>query len=188
MRFAALALACAALASAPAAEPPKPASFSFRLLNSSTPLQLSSYRGKVVLLVFISTTCPHCQDFTRELVPLSKEYAPKGVQILECAVDPGAQANLAGFIQEYQTPFPVGYSDQAAVDGFVGRSIIDARPFYVPHLVFLDRQGKVQADYAGESDFVKSPGANTRVQLDKLLAEKTTISKTGAKRTSAKSK
>ena len=147
-------------------------------------MTLNSYRGKVLLFVFISTTCPHCQDFTRELVPLAKEYAPKGVQVLECAIDPGADKAVPGFIQQFQPPFPVGYSTQAEVDKFVGRSIIDTRPFYVPHILFLDRQGRIEAEFPGTSDFLTNPAGNTRAQLDKLLSEKpeTAVRKTSARK------
>jgi len=168
MRTVSLLLFCAAIGSAATAPRQSPP---FSILRPGLPpLSLDSYRGKVVALVFISTTCPHCQDFTRQLVPMAKDYTPRGVQFLECAVDPGAQVAVPGFIQQFQPPFPVGYNNQAAVDAYVQRSIIDTRPFYVPHLVFLDRNGVIQGDYAGESDFVKNIAENTRAELDRLLS------------------
>jgi hypothetical protein len=36
-------------------------------------------------------------------------------------------------------------------------------------MVFLDRRGIIQADYPGESDFMKDPGTNIRTELEKLL-------------------
>jgi hypothetical protein len=36
-------------------------------------------------------------------------------------------------------------------------------------MVFLDRRGMIQADYAGESDFFKDPATNIRAELEKLL-------------------
>jgi hypothetical protein len=39
----------------------------------------------------------------------------------------------------------------------------------VPHLVFLNRRGIIQADYPGESDFMKDPATNIRAELEKLL-------------------
>jgi thiol-disulfide isomerase/thioredoxin len=149
-------------------------------------LQLNSYRGKVVVLVFISTTCPHCQELTQKLIPMAKEYAPRGVQFLECAVNETAKTDLAGFIQQFNPPFPVGYNTQAAVDVYVQRSVVDARPFYVPHLVFLDRDGFIQGDYAGESDFVKDPANNTRIELEKLLAARPKEAAGAPKKTAAK--
>jgi thiol-disulfide isomerase/thioredoxin len=156
----------------PAAQPPqkaKPQPKTFTILrpNNEPPLTVSSYRGKVVALILISTTCPHCQDFTRELIPMANEYSPRGVQILECAVNPEAAEAVPGFVRQFKPPFPVGYSTQAAVDEFLQRSVL--LTFYVPHAVFLNRAGKIVGDYAGESDFMKNPATNTRDELDKLL-------------------
>jgi thiol-disulfide isomerase/thioredoxin len=154
-------LACAALF--PAAQP-KP----FTILRPNAPaLTLASYRGRLVTLVFISTTCPHCQEFTRELVPIAKEYAPRGVQFLECAVNPEAAGLVDAFVKQFQPPFPVGYNTQSVVDDYLQRSVM--LTFYVPHVVFLNRSGIIVGDYPGESDFIKDPAANTRAELDKLL-------------------
>jgi thiol-disulfide isomerase/thioredoxin len=172
-----LLLVCAALL--PAAQPPQPRPFSILRPNNGKPLDLASYRGKVVALIFISTTCPHCQAFTKELVPLAKEYASRGVQFLECAVNPDAAESVAGFVQQYQPPFPVGYNTQAAVDEFLQRSAMFT--FYVPHVAFLNRRGAIVGDYLGESDFMKNPATNTRAELDKLLkAAAPAVKKTAA--------
>jgi thiol-disulfide isomerase/thioredoxin len=149
-----------------AAEPPKPRAFSI-LRPNEKPLSLASYRGKVVALVFISTACSHCQDFTRALVPMANEYAPRGVQFVECAVNGDAPEAVPEFVRQFQPPFPVGYNVQTAVDSFLQRSML--LTFYVPHMVFLNRGGVVVDDFAGESDFMKNPATNTREELDKLL-------------------
>jgi thiol-disulfide isomerase/thioredoxin len=157
-------LACAALL--PAAQPPQPRPFTI-LRPNAPPLTLASYRGKLVMLVFISTTCPHCQDFTRELVPIANQYAPRGVQFLECAVNADAVGLVEAFAKQFQPPFPVGYNTQSAVDEYLQRSVMLV--FYVPHVVFLNRSGSVAGDYPGESDFMKDPAGNTRTELDILL-------------------
>jgi thiol-disulfide isomerase/thioredoxin len=161
---------CAALAlAAQPAQPRRSPPFSI-LRPDAQPLTLASFRGKVVALVFISTTCPHCQEFTGKLVPIAKEYAPRGVQFLECAVNEGAKAAVPGFVQQFQPPFPVGFNTQAAVDEYLRRSILFT--FYVPHVVFLDRNGMIVGDFEGESDFMKDAAANTRKELDRLLTAK----------------
>jgi len=133
-------------------------------------MKLTEFRGKVVLLAFIHTTCPHCQQLTTTtLVPVAREYAPRGVQVVECAFNQGAGELVGAFAQQFQTPFPVGWTDYSTVMAYLGRSPNDQRPFFVPHLVFLDRQGNIQGDYAGESDFMKTPEPNIRKELDRLL-------------------
>ncbi len=170
------------------AVPRKSAPFSI-LRPGQAALPLESFRGKVVLLALISTTCPHCQELTRELGPLSKEYAARGVQFLECAFNDEAQAGVPGFIEQFQPPFPVGYSNRAAVDTYLQRTVIDTTPLWVPHLVFLDRGGVIRADIAGDSPFMSNPLANIRAELDKLLGVAGAGKKTtGATRKGAASK
>lgn len=156
---------------AAAAEPPRkspPLTIEF---VGGPPATLESFRGKVVFLAFIDTGCQHCQAMTRELAPLAREYAPKGVQFLECAFNSGVETAVPEFIRQFQPGFPVGYADRVAVYAFLQRSILDTRPLYVPHVVFLDRAGMIRSDYPGESGFAGQPAANARVELDKLLAE-----------------
>lgn len=170
MRTAVLALLCSAAAlTVTAAEPAKPSPPLTIQRPGAQPIELSQYKGKVVLLVFILTTCPHCQQLTRELSPIAEEYSARGVQVVECAFNQGAEQLVPGFVQMLHPPFPVGWADNATVMGYVGRNVMDATPFYVPHVVFLDRQGLIQGDYAGESDFMKTPAASIRGELDKLL-------------------
>jgi thiol-disulfide isomerase/thioredoxin len=170
MRTATSIFLCAISAlTAMAAEPQRPSPpLTIERLNAK-PLDLSQYRGKVVALVFISTTCSHCQDLTRLLIPLSREYALRGVQVLECAFNDEAPQTMAEFLQQFQPPFPVGWTNRAVVLSYLQVSILDVRPLYVPHMVFLDRRGIIRADYPGESDFFKDPGASIRAELEKLL-------------------
>ena len=141
---------------------------------SSPPLQISQYKGKVVALAFIDTNCPHCQNLTKLLNVISKEYAPKGVQVVACAFNDGVKDLLSEFLQKFQPTFPVGYCDRDAVMVYVQYSVL--KPFYVPHMVFLDRRGVVRGDFAGESDFMTQPDVNVRTELDQLLKGATSTS------------
>jgi thiol-disulfide isomerase/thioredoxin len=162
-------LSAASALIAMAAEPPRPSPPLTIERPGAPAVHLSQYRGKVVALAFIFTTCSHCQDLTRLLGPLSREYALRGVQVLECAFNDDAQPNMAAFLQQFQPPFPVGWTSRAAAMAYLQRSILDTKPLYVPHMVFLDRRGIIRADYPGESDFFKDPATNIRAELEKLL-------------------
>ena len=152
-----------------AAEAPRPSPPLTIQRLAAPALELSQYRGKVVALAFIDTNCIHCQELTRLLAPLAREYALRGVQVLECAFNDDAKQTMAEFLQQLQPPFPVGWTNRAAAMAYLQRSVLDTRPLYVPHMVFLDRRGILQADYPGESDFMKDPGTNIRAELEKLL-------------------
>jgi hypothetical protein len=110
---------------------------------------------------------------------LSKEYAARGVQFLECAFNDDAQTTVPGFIQQFQPPFPVGYSGRDAVAIFLQRSLVDTTPLWVPHLVFVDRTGVIRADIAGDSPFMNNALVNTKAELETLLAEGGTARKAG---------
>ncbi|MBZ5724886.1 MAG: TlpA family protein disulfide reductase [Acidobacteriia bacterium] len=185
MRTAAVALSSMMLASTmAAAEPDRPSpAFSILRVGAPTPapLALSQYRGKIVALVFIDTGCPHCQELTAILKPIAQEYAPRGVRVLECAFNDNAERLVPEFIARFQPPFPVGWNNRLAVMSYLQHSILDPRPLYVPHMVFLDRRGVIRGDFPGEDSFFKDANANVRAELDKLL-------KAGAEKTAARKK
>lgn len=102
------------------------------------PQDLSQYRGKVVALEFIFTTCPHCKAASHVMSKLQSEYASKGLQVLDIAVNPNADLLVDIFAKEQQTTFPVGWVSQADMTSFMG--FTDGR-FVVPQLVLMDRKG-----------------------------------------------
>jgi thiol-disulfide isomerase/thioredoxin len=171
IRFTSLLLAAGAAFVAVAADQPARQSPAFIIHQAGgVELPVAKFRGKVVMLAFIHTTCPHCQDFTRLVNPIAQEYAPKGVQFLECAFNQGAAELVQPFVAQFHQPYPVGWADDAAVRAYLGYSFIDTRPMYVPHVVFLDKRGMIRSDYPGESKFFQNPLVNVRAELDKLLA------------------
>src|ERR1700745_2819445 len=76
---------------------------------SGKQIQLSSFKGKVTVLTFILTTCPHCQRESQMLTKLYQEMSSRGLQVLGVAVNtdnPAIQA--AQFVQQYGIAYPVG--------------------------------------------------------------------------------
>ena len=164
-------IACALAATAFADETARPAP-AFNMLRVNQPsLSLNQYRGKVVALAFILTSCGHCQQFTIELNQIAKEYTNRGVQFLECAFNDDAAQGMPEFLGRFTPPYPVTFSSPAAVRAFFQRTIYDQRPFRVPYLVLIDRAGIIRGDFPGESDLFQNPGPNLRKELDKLLGE-----------------
>jgi len=145
----------------------QPANFTMQRSKTQT-ISLAQYRGKLVAVAFISTECPHCQDLTKILNTVAREYAPRGVQFLECAFNEGAERTVKDFVERFAPPFPVGWNSPAAVRTYLHYSILDAN-FFVPHMQFLDRSGVVRLDVPGEADFFKTPEASIRKQLEKML-------------------
>ena len=152
-----------------AGEVPRP-SPPFTILRKDAPnIELRQYRGKVVAVAFIATTCPHCQNLTRSLNSLAAEFAGKGVQFLECAFNDDAQATLPDFLALLKPPFPVGWSFQAPVRQYLQISMMDGH-FRVPHMVFLDSGGTIRKDVRAEDDFFRDADGSIRAELKLLLS------------------
>src|ERR1700761_7237404 len=58
---------------------------------------LSQYRGKVVALEFILTTCPHCQAQSKVMNNMQERYGSQGLQVLDVAIDANAGALVENF-------------------------------------------------------------------------------------------
>ena len=176
MRTALISLLCGivlftgALFTVSAAEPARPSPPFAIMRIGSAPLKLSQYKGKVVALAFIYTTCPHCQNLTTTLNQVAKDYAARGVQVLECAFNDDAVQTMPEFIGKFNPAFPVGFATRASVMSYLQYAITDPRPLYVPHLVFIDRAGVIRGDHPGEAPFFQDGAdANIRQELDRML-------------------
>jgi len=111
---------------------------------------LSSHRGKVVVLIFILTYCAHCQKTIEALIPLQKEYAPRGFQVLSSAIEDMAVRAVPDFIRRYNPPFPVGYNDRNQVLDFMQIPLMNR--LLMPQMVLIDRQGTIRAQFGGEDE------------------------------------
>src|ERR1700723_853388 len=69
-------------------------------------IKVSDYRGKVVCLTFIRTTCPHCQKATQLWENIYPELAPKGFAVVEAALN--ENPDIPSFVSQFKVPFPVG--------------------------------------------------------------------------------
>src|SRR5437660_416556 len=76
---------------------------------------VSQYRGKVVVVACILTTCPHCQHTVGILSKLQTEYGPRGLQVVATAIEDMAKMNVPDFIKKFQPTFPVGYTFRDSV-------------------------------------------------------------------------
>ena len=155
---------------APAAELPRPSpDFAVNLVGGQQ-IQVSQYKGKVCALAFILTTCPHCQKTIGFLSTMQKEYGPRGFQVLASAIETMAAMNVPDFIKRFQPPFPVGFNDQNPVQEYLQHPVI--LRLLMPQVVFIDRQGTIRAQYAGDDKFfADDQEKHLREQIEALLKE-----------------
>ena len=138
-------------------------------LTSGKQLLLSSYRGKVTVLMFVSTDCPHCLETCRVMEGFQKEYGPRGLQTLAVAFNPMAIMLTPEFIKSTGATFPVGYDERDPVFNYLQRS--PTLRTYGPIMVFIDRKGTVRGQFMGDDQFFTNRDSNIRSMLDKLIKE-----------------
>lgn len=140
------ALATATLFAADSGELKKAPELAFTLPGQG-PKLLSQYRGKVVALEFILTTCPHCQAAAKVMTKYQQELGGRGLQVIDLAInaldDGNSEATATSmvtlFAMNFQVGFPVGYIPRDSMMAFMGYSIMDR--MVVPQLVLIDRKG-----------------------------------------------
>ena len=79
--------------------------FNLPQLNGQT-LQLSSYRGKVVLLDFWATWCVPCRAEIPHFVELQQKYGDRGLQIIGVSMDDSPEP-VRDFYQQFHMNYPV---------------------------------------------------------------------------------
>jgi peroxiredoxin len=136
---------------------------------------LSQYKGKVVLLAVIFTTCPHCQVTCQMLSKLNTELGPKGFQPLAVAVNPMAQMLVSDFVRDFHVNFPVGSSERTPALNYL--QVTDADRWVVPQIVLIDRKGVIRAQTPPAGDEKMQEENNLRIQIEKLLQEGATVTK-----------
>ena len=149
---------------------PRPAPEFTINLPGGKPMKLSQYKGKTVALIFILTYCPHCQKIVSFLNQDQAAYGPRGFQVLASAIEDGAAAAVPGFLKKFNPPFPVGSNARIPVLDFLQHPM--AARLIMPQLVFIDKQGMILEQYAGDSPFLDEAKAeqNLKGKIEELLS------------------
>jgi peroxiredoxin len=105
---------------------------------------LSSLKGKVVVIEFLFTTCPHCQKQSQLMTKLQKELGPRGFQALGVAFNDGVNPQMVGqFVQEFGVGYPVGNASRDTALSYLGISVMER--WAVPQMVVIDRKGIIRS-------------------------------------------
>ena len=161
-----VALSVSAFATPPL--PRKSPEFTF-VEPSGKQVLLSSLKGKIVVMPFMFTTCPHCQRYAQDLTQLQKEFGPRGVVFMGTVFNDANAAMAAQFVKEFNVGFPVGYATRDQVVSYLGLSVLDR--WVVPQVAIIDRKGNVVLQSAATgSPELQEPGS-LRTLLDKLVKE-----------------
>lgn len=106
------------------------------------------YRGKVLLVDFIQTTCPVCLQLTENLVKVEQKYGDR-IGILSITTSPDSFQTGDAYIKAHHLSWPILFDM-----GQVMMSYLKITPanltVHFPHLFIIDKQGMIRADFEGE--------------------------------------
>jgi thiol-disulfide isomerase/thioredoxin len=132
---------------------------------------LSQYRGKVLAVEFIFTTCPHCQAASKLMTKLQTEYGARGLQVIDIAINQNADLLVDNFAKDFQVNFPVGWATSEQMQSFMG---FTSGRYVVPQLALIDRKGNIHwqtpaTEDANWDNIMKED--NIRHRIEELLSQ-----------------
>ncbi len=110
-------------------------------------IQVHRQAGKVVLVDFMTTTCPSCKQASVGIQAVYRELGGKGFQPVMVAIDAPPPGMLPFYRNLYGLTFPVGALAREEVLRFLEHPA--DKPMLVPTLVLLDKRGRVSAKHIG---------------------------------------
>lgn len=115
--------------------------------------QLSSFKGKVVVMEFLFIKSVHCMRVATTLNKLNSELGPRGFQAVGIVFDPpnttqSGEQLLPTVVDSLKLTYPLGYAQKDAVDSYLGRNGNEI--LNIPQVVVIDRAGMIRATSGGQ--------------------------------------
>ena len=131
--------------------------------SGTTPIKLSDYSGKVLVINLWATWCGPCRMETPALVQLHKEYQSRGVEMVALSTeDPEASAqSVMRFMREYSVNYQVGW-----VNHEVAQILMQGRTS-IPQSFVIGRDGRIVDRLVGFDP--NSTPARLKKALDEAL-------------------
>ena len=109
---------------------------------NGTPVKLSDFRGKVVLLNFWATWCSPCRIEIPMLEGFQDSYRDRGFVVLGVSQDDDGWKSVTPFAAARKINYPVVIGNDRISDAYGG-------PPAVPTTLLIDRQGRIAATHVG---------------------------------------
>jgi thiol-disulfide isomerase/thioredoxin len=138
-----LALSWSACGPPPAKLGPAPA-FELRDLAGGAPVNLTSLKGKVVVMDFWATWCGPCIAEIPEYVEFAKKNQPRGVEVIGVVCDSGEPQEIQDFVREHKITYRQLLGDDKVQDSFGGNQGF-------PTTFVIDGLGAFRAKEVGSS-------------------------------------
>ena len=108
---------------------------------------IQDYRGKVVLIEFMRTDCPKCQELTKTLEQVRAKYGDK-IQILSVVTaPPDNHGTVAKYVTANKITYPFLFDCGQMTASYL--QITPKNPtVHFPHLLVIDKAGMIRRDLA----------------------------------------
>ncbi len=104
-------------------------------------------KGRPVVLMFLSTDCPHCQETARRLDPIYRELRQEGLEIVGLSLNPIDNRGLRDFATRFGASFPIALSSRDEFSRITGISVMTR--LYYPYVLFVDSEGIIREEHQG---------------------------------------
>jgi peroxiredoxin len=150
---------------------------------SGKQILISSFRGKILILPFMFTTCPHCQKEAVDLTEIQRDYASRGVQVLGTIFNDANGPMATQFMKDFKVGFPVGWATRDSVISYLNIPVMDR--WVVPQIAVVDRKGNIVAQTMSTGTPELQDEGYMRALIEKLLKEPAGGAPVAAKRAAA---
>ena len=136
----ALVALCASAAFATSSSGPAPA---FQLTGrNGKAIDLSQFKGQVVMINFWATWCAPCRQEMPLLEDIYKKYKPMGFTLVGVNVEPDAKGAEAWLSKQKPVSFPIVFDTDSKVSKMYKVAVM-------PSTVFVDRKGNIRVMHKG---------------------------------------
>ena len=134
---------------------------------------LADYRGKVLVLEFMATTCPHCAAFADALAKIPQKYGDKVAVLAVANVNGDTPAKVAQYSASRKVTYPIVMDQGQMMFSYVQ----SAQGADLPHVYVIDASGYIRADYAYDDVITRDifDGDGLFRDIDRVLKQSAVI-------------
>jgi len=103
------------------------------------------YRGKWLVIDFMSTTCPHCKEVTKKLEQFKSMHP--GVGILSIVLPPENTATVGRYLIEMKMTTPILFDGSQVAQSYFPYLSPQRPSLDMPHVFAINPQGNIVKDW-----------------------------------------